>query len=275
MVQPGFSYQPGALPQHGTAPTAPPLLGPPEDHDLPPPSYAEAISAPGGSFNSLSALRQPEASRGVPWQPPHSGAPVIFTNIEAALASAADAEGATPTRPAADGTGDDPPSYQSLYGQIKDAKKSSSGACDFLSKLLLMPMGCLVGLGVMLVLVGLVFGLPLTLIIVGSLYIGDCPVEPGIPIWMVVGGVVLSLITLKELCNNDDVSTSMTIFTCLFYVAWYIAGAVLIYPTWQPAFHPEYFGDTRYCDYTVMMTAFVIINLMSIFTALTCCTGSL
>ena len=36
--------------------------------------------------------------------------------------------------------------------------------------------------------VGLVFGVPLTLLVVGSLYVHECPIEPGIPVWMIVGG---------------------------------------------------------------------------------------
>ena len=44
-------------------------------------------------------------------------------------------------------TGDDPPSYQSLFGQLKEAKSSSSGICDFISKLFVTPLVCLLGLG--------------------------------------------------------------------------------------------------------------------------------
>ena len=50
---------------------------------------------------------------------------------------------------------------------------------------------------------------------------------------------------------------------------------MLIYPTWQPDFQPSYDGDLFYCDYTAMLTAFVIINLMSVLTAVSFCGGCL
>ncbi|KAF0310693.1 Ribonuclease H [Amphibalanus amphitrite] len=183
----------------------------------------------------LSTLAENGTETVLQWVPGHAG----LDGNETADRLAGEATAGDQDSAPIDLSSDDPPSYNSLFGQIREAKDSSSGLCDFMLNLLLMPVGCLVGLVMVAAVVGLVFGVPITLIVVGSLFLHDCPITPGIPIWMVTGG------------------------------------CVLVYPTWQPPFEPSFYGDTHYCDYTAMMTSFVIINLMSVLTGVAFCAGCL
>ncbi|XP_043224963.1 uncharacterized protein LOC122382991 isoform X2 [Amphibalanus amphitrite] len=269
MASPGYGNQPPTLP------SAPPMDAVSAGDDLAPPSYEEAIRAPsgGGSFNSVSSALRPEAvPNSTPWPP--GGTAVAHADTEAGRVgqgqtNAADTSAPPPT------SGDDPPSYNSLFGQIREAKDSSSGLCDFMLNLLLMPVGCLVGLVMVAAVVGLVFGVPITLIVVGSLFLHDCPITPGIPIWMVTGGVLMVVYIFWVGCTDEEHSGRQGVAGGLFYLAFYISGCVLVYPTWQPPFEPSFYGDTHYCDYTAMMTSFVIINLMSVLTGVAFCAGCL
>jgi len=168
---------------------------------------------------------------------------------------------------------DAPPSYQSLFGQIKEARETSTNYCDFIAKLFLMPLGLLIALVILVGSVGLVFGIPVTLLGVGSYYIYDCPLEPGIPIWMVVGGVFMFLHVLKAQREGDN--SCFHVCLLLFYMAWYIAGAVFIYRnTWPEHYERDSEHWDDYCNYTLYMTAFVIVSIMSVIAGLLCCVSA-
>ena len=78
----------------------------------------------------------------------------------------------------------EPPSYDSLFGRIRDTHKSSRNFIDFLAKLLLLllgTIGCTIACGVT------VF-IPICMIVIGSIHFHDCPAEPYIPLFLIVGG---------------------------------------------------------------------------------------
>ncbi len=82
----------------------------------------------------------------------------------------------------------EPPSYDSLFGMILDTHKTSRNCIDFLAKLLLLllgTIGCTIACSVTVV-------IPICMIAIGARYFNDCPVEPNIPIFLVVGGMKLS-----------------------------------------------------------------------------------
>merc|ERR1711981_570882 len=67
-----------------------------------------------------------------------------------------------------------PPSYDSLFGRIRDTHKASRNFIDFLAKLLLLllgTIGCTIACGVT------VF-IPICMIVIGSIHFHDCPAEP-------------------------------------------------------------------------------------------------
>lgn len=76
-----------------------------------------------------------------------------------------------------------PPTYQSLFGQMLEARKTSRGLVELLRRLLIIStLGCTM-------LIALMILIPFTMIIVGAIYIEDCNIEH-IPAFLLVGGVV-------------------------------------------------------------------------------------
>lgn len=78
-----------------------------------------------------------------------------------------------------------PPSYQSLFGQVREARKTSNGLVDLLRQLFLVligTIGCTMIIGFLLL-------IPITMIFVGVFYINECRAE-NIPAFLVLGGLV-------------------------------------------------------------------------------------
>ena len=83
----------------------------------------------------------------------------------------------------------EPPSYDSLFGRIRDTHKASRNFIDFLAKLLLLllgTIGCTIACSVTVV-------IPICMIVIGSIHFNDCPAEPNIPLFLIVGGEWCSL----------------------------------------------------------------------------------
>lgn len=76
-----------------------------------------------------------------------------------------------------------PPTYQSLFGQMLEARKSSRGLIELLRRLLIIStLGCTMLIAFMIL-------IPFTMIIVGAVYLEDCNIEH-IPAFLLVGGLV-------------------------------------------------------------------------------------
>lgn len=95
-----------------------------------------------------------------------------------------------------------PPSYQSLFGQMREARKSSSGLMDLLRRLIIILLSTL---GCTLIIAFLII-IPFTMIIVGAVYIDECRVEH-IPAFLLVGGLVWAfknIVHCYAQCQSDD-----------------------------------------------------------------------
>ena len=78
----------------------------------------------------------------------------------------------------------EPPSYDSLFGRIRDTHKASRNVIDFVVKVILLllgTIGCTIACSITVV-------IPVCMIVIGSVYFHDCPAEPYIPIFLIVGG---------------------------------------------------------------------------------------
>lgn len=76
-----------------------------------------------------------------------------------------------------------PPSYQSLFGQMLEARKRSRGFLDLLRRLLIIStLGCTILIAFMIL-------VPFTMIIIGAIYLDECKIEH-IPAFLLVGGLV-------------------------------------------------------------------------------------
>ncbi|XP_066275098.1 transmembrane protein 272-like [Branchiostoma lanceolatum] len=188
-----------------------------------------------------------------------------------------------PTYGAVDGQkGDGPPSYSSLYGEIKKASEESDGNVDFAKKasaLIAGSIGCTIGMGFML-------ALPIAYIVIGAMYLHDCTIQRMIPIYLIVMGAfsaAKNLMSLGERSRNhrEDQSEKNAnpnpldgLFGC-FILAWFIAGNVWIYSVYTTVNMSDS-SDANYCQPTLYLFAFWATTVTYIFLGLMmcCCCGA-
>lgn len=100
-----------------------------------------------------------------------------------------------------------PPTYQSLFGQMLEARKTSRGLMELLRRLLIIStLGCTM-------LIALMILIPFTMIIVGAVYMEDCNIEH-IPAFLLVGGLVWAsknIIHCYGQCAAQDPSSSSSL----------------------------------------------------------------
>ncbi|XP_064638043.1 transmembrane protein 272-like isoform X2 [Lineus longissimus] len=170
-----------------------------------------------------------------------------------------------------------PPSYDSLYGKVKAAKRESGGHVDFFKKFMIIlcgTIGCTVC-------IGLIMAIPISMIAMGSIYLNDCRIERFIPIYLIVGGcfgilknisnIVQRIRNQKEEKEEENAKTNPFdgIVSC-FLLAWFIAGNVWIYRVYHTVNYKDP-SDPNYCDPALYLYAFWITTATYIFLAVTCC----
>ncbi|KAK2189776.1 hypothetical protein NP493_97g01033 [Ridgeia piscesae] len=176
-------------------------------------------------------------------------------------------------------TNDPPPSYDSLFGQVRSARQESSSIFEFFKKFLLIilsTVGCTI-------VVALVLAIPISMIVIGSMYLGQCPREHYIPIYLIVAGVFgilknLSNVTqrVKNRLDEDDETENVAktnpfdgTLNC-FLFAWFIAGNVWIYRVYND-FNSEDPSSSEYCHPTLYWFAFWVTTATYIFGVTMCC----
>ncbi|GFS19389.1 TBC1 domain family member 2B [Elysia marginata] len=102
----------------------------------------------------------------------------------------------------------------------------------------------------------------------GIKYRDDCPLEPRIPIYLLVGGsfgaLKISITLWKSIRRRQQESVdniygmsggltshtyrSMDIILSLFLLAWHVLGTVWVLSIWKPRFKPLLHRPTQYCD---------------------------
>jgi len=178
---------------------------------------------------------------------------------------------------------DMPPSYDSIFGQMRRAKETSSGALTFFKALLVIIVGT-IGCTIC---VGLVLCIPVSMIVIGTIYLDDCPAERFIPIYLIVGGVFgviknLSSVVQRAKNNNDSTSTyedrksnSFDGLLGVFLLIWFIAGNIWIYRIYDK--YNDDPDDEMFCDPKVYWFAFwtttSVYILIGITIFCTCCAG--
>lgn len=176
----------------------------------------------------------------------------------------------------------EPPSYDSLFGRIRDTHKASRNVIDFVIKVILLllgTIGCTIACSITVV-------IPVCMIVLGSVYFHDCPAEPYIPIFLIVGGSfsvfkyligVLSRVKRAETGSDQDpqpthpVQSLITFFLC----GWFITGCVWVYRIYWPETSIQMSGTEHYCNPVVYIFAFWLITTAYIFlgllTSCICC----
>ncbi|XP_028331046.1 uncharacterized protein LOC114480824 [Gouania willdenowi] len=122
--------------------------------------------------------------------------------------------------------------------------------------------------------------IPIAQIAIGSLYLGDCPRNQHIPIYLIVVGVFgLLLNALSCLpCTRESkeanpsplsrVCRVWNTLTSFFLFCWFITGNVWIYSIYQPEYNRNTTDISLYCNKTLYLFAFWITTLIYILLAL-------
>ncbi|KAK1142611.1 transmembrane protein 272-like [Acipenser oxyrinchus oxyrinchus] len=108
--------------------------------------------------------------------------------------------------------------------------------------------------------------LPIAQIAIGSLYRNDCPVQPYIPIYLIVSGVFVLVLDLVScvpqgqegeegatVCHN--LIKTLNSLASLFLFIWFITGNVWIYSIYEPSYDAGSLV-TKYCNKTLYLFAF-------------------
>ncbi|GLV35534.1 hypothetical protein CBL_01317 [Carabus blaptoides fortunei] len=187
--------------------------------------------------------------------------PPMNANLEGAPV---DDLGALPTYEEISNPNAPPPSYDSLFGRVKEVQKSSSGVLDFLKNILILLLGTL---GCTIIL-GVSFVIPICMIVIGSVYLHECPQNQYIPIYLLVGGIFgimkqvlhLSVRVKKQGEERDEEnlrqSPTQTLLCC-FMLGWFIIGSIWVYKEFEPNYDP---AQGKYCNKTLYMFAFWLIT---------------
>ncbi|XP_013397929.1 uncharacterized protein LOC106164532 [Lingula anatina] len=181
--------------------------------------------------------------------------------------------------------------YGSVTSQFIEAREDSATYLEFISRT-----GDIVCNSVAVTVVcGLCMGLPLAMICIGVQYLQECPKQPKIPIYLLVGGCfgVLKLLALiwkqhkarrlermdqmyeaEDDEMEDPVMSRSSKFTegilTLFLFVWFILGNVWVYGIWKPRFEQVIMEPGNWCDETVYMFAFVQIIIVYAMIFLAC-----
>ncbi|XP_065078300.1 uncharacterized protein LOC135701434 [Ochlerotatus camptorhynchus] len=156
-----------------------------------------------------------------------------------------------------------PPSYDSLFGRVREAHKSSTGMMDFLKNvviLLLGTLGCTIILGITIV-------IPVCMIVFGGVYLYDCPQGEYIPVYLLVGGgfgVLKQLLHLSTRVRSREEqelerlrqSPTQTLINC-FMLGWFIIGSFWIYRIYEPNYDP---AMGKYCNKSLYLFTFWLIT---------------
>ncbi|XP_023310283.1 uncharacterized protein LOC108909572 [Anoplophora glabripennis] len=164
--------------------------------------------------------------------------------------------------------------YGSVAYQLKDANLEATGTCDFVCKALSIVNKTVV---VTIVLVCLSV-LPLIMLIMGFQFLRDCPREPYIPIYMVVGGGVgcikmgLTLysqlhtrrLDVGAMNTTSAVSKVASVALTMFLIIWFSLGNYWILRIKWPDYAPKtLFEPNRWCDRTLYV--FSVVHLCIIY----------
>ncbi|XP_022901730.2 transmembrane protein 272-like [Onthophagus taurus] len=163
-----------------------------------------------------------------------------------------------------------PPSYDSLFGRVREARKTSKGVFDFLKNvviILLGAVGCTVILGVTII-------VPICMIVMGLIYLHECPQGEYIPVYLLVGGIfgilkqLLHLSTRVRQREEDQQeeqlrqSPTQTLLNC-FMLGWFIIGSVWVYKEYEPNYDPLK-DNGKYCNKSLYLFAFWLITAVYI-----------
>lgn len=147
----------------------------------------------------------------------------------------------------AEGSSTQPPSYDSLFGHMRQVVRDHQGSKGSLIRNLWhVVMKSVAGLVVITIQLVIVFGISVSSIVIGALNLYRCPAQPMIPVYLVVSGLgsIVSLLldqwqtrhNKKAVVDESPpwhmIHNQMALFLNLskiFMLAWWTVGAVFVF----------------------------------------------
>ncbi|XP_046336486.1 uncharacterized protein LOC124118423 isoform X1 [Haliotis rufescens] len=162
-------------------------------------------------------------------------------------------------------------SYGSIFHQLQEVNEECEDPCEFLGR----AFDIIWNSWLMTTFLVSLTGLPIAMIVIGGSHRVDCPREPKVPIYLLVGGgfgllkMLLLLWRQKKSrdyerlddCVDDDaddiVMSRSTRFSgyilTIFLLSWFILGNVWIFQVWKPNFVQPLHEPMNWCNETVYM----------------------
>ncbi|KAJ2951286.1 hypothetical protein O0L34_g5687 [Tuta absoluta] len=151
--------------------------------------------------------------------------------------------------------------YGSVAYQLKDANMEASGTVDFVCRAAKIMNRTIL----MTVFLAMLSTLPVIMLIMGVQYIRDCPAEPRIPVYMVVGGAAGGLgicwLLFSQLVNRSSNSSAsvpekvMAYTLTAFLVGWFAFGNLWTLGIMWPDYAPTLFEPNQWCHRTLYVFA--------------------
>jgi len=178
-----------------------------------------------------------------------------------------------------------PPSYAEIYREptsrtffqsVQQARQTASDHCRLLKKVGTYTL-CSVS---MIVILAVLMAIPTLMIIVGVSTMGKCPIEPLIPIWLIVSGglsVIKNLSTLVQRIKALNIKSEKkgnvfwNVFDTLiafFLFGWFIVGNFWVYQNYNAMISQP--NTKLTCDYTSFYLSFWVITGVYILVAFSC-----
>ncbi|XP_063891635.1 uncharacterized protein DKFZp434B061 isoform X1 [Helicoverpa armigera] len=147
--------------------------------------------------------------------------------------------------------------YGSVAYQLKDANMEASGTVDFVCRAAKI-MNRTILMTVFLVMLST---LPIIMMIMGVHYLRDCPAEPRLPVYMIVGGVSggagLAWLLFTQLFGRNSNSSAsvpekiLASLLTLFLMAWFAVGNYWTLGIMWPDYTPTLFEPNQWCHRTL------------------------
>eukprot|EP00116_Pleurobrachia_bachei_P010041 sb/3470303/ len=176
-----------------------------------------------------------------------------------------------------------PPTYDSLYGRIKEAKREHGTGLQFFKSVATILSAAIGGIACIAVAVVLL-AIPVVQLYYGVNKKDDCTINSKIPLYLIVSGAsgvaAIVMQVLSCMCSDDNGESKCALLTHiqsllnLFNFAWFICGNVWVYKV-----HGEVvYDDTAsefFCDKTAYLLAFWCITSAYIMLGAMCLLGIL
>jgi len=171
-----------------------------------------------------------------------------------------------------------PPTYESLFGRVREVHRESSGSLDFIKNVVFL----LIGTIGFTIFIGVILIIPISMFIIGLIYLQECPVDNHIPLYLFVGGIFgifkqyldLSrrLKNRRRVLMGEEIveKSNLQSFIGCFMMFWFIMGSYWVYKEYEPSYDPM--SGVLYCNKTVYLFAFwQITSVYLVFALLTVC----